>query len=304
MRLFTLLGPLAFILLLTPASKAQFLKKLQKSIQDKVEQKIEEKLVDAISKAIVKELDKQVDSLLQDEYKKSEGIDPDEEVDWTKEQDGFSKFLSKLNTSAKDLPATYRFDLQMEMESKTDDGKIQKATRLYSSNGNAFGIIQNSKDKKNYIVIDVQKDIIVLYTTQEDGSKSAQALPSMLHLTSSLLQKDKNTSPSEITKTGRTKPIAGYPTEEYLVKDDNTISHVWVAPNFPFEWKETYARFIQKFTPGQGHTLKDTPKGMPMEIAVYKKSKAIPENTTTTIAVSNTPLIITNSEYTFTGMER
>ena len=302
MKKLCLLILLSFSLFLNDNIHAQFLKNLQKSLQDKVEKKLEQKLTDALTDALSKKLEEKMDTLLKEEYKKSNGLDPDEKVDWPNNQDAFSAFLKKMNTAAKDLPPSYTFDLQMVVESSFKNKKPQRTTRLFTSSGNAFGIQTNKEEDNTLIIIDIEKDIIVMYTTKKDGSKTAQALPSLLHVSASLAKNNTSENPPKITKTGKSKSIAGYTTQEYLVEQDKSTSHVWIAENFPYQWKDAYSGLLKKFTPDHSESFRKESKGMPMEITTYTPDDTNnPTQHTTTISVSKSPLTIINKEYTFVG---
>ena len=138
-----------------------------------------------------------------------------------------------------DLPEKYTFDLIQEVETTDYDGKKNNVKLYYAKNDAIFAIEDMSDGKnKHIVVIDIDRDAMIMYTENKKGEKSAQVVPSAMKITKTFVNSSmQGTEPADngftIKKTGKIKKIAGYKTDEYIGSTKEEDIKFYMAPDFP-----------------------------------------------------------------------
>lgn len=259
-----LLFTILVIFLLAPISgEAQFGSLKNKVInrsKDKLERKIEDKVVEKLSEEIArmafKPIESAMDSMLKSSYEEQEGGN----VDWGKAGEAYGDFLNGLNKSA-NVPPEYNFDLQVDSEIKDYEKEKHEITMLYNTEKKYMGIETKEKDKTSLIVMDNENDVIVMYTT-EDGKKTAQALPSMMSMSTAFINQQQIDSSGiynmTFTKKNKTKKIAGYESQGYDFDSKEEKGEAWIAIDFPVDFFNVFGSAYAQFMP---KTYSDTFEG-------------------------------------------
>jgi len=271
------------------------------------ERRIEEKLIGAIADEIARQafrpVEEAIDSILREKYQDSINR---EEVDWELMAESYAAFLNGLNEAA-NLPEQYEFDIRMDIEAVDYDGKKSKSIMFFSESSSIIGIENElSSDKeKQLVVIDIKEDLIVLYTTDKNGTKTAQAVPSMIKLLSKMApQNDTQSDEGEwkITKTGKTRTIAGYKTTQYKGDTEEEFIEFYASENFPITWQSSFGPYLEQFAPQAFTNRNEDIAGMVMQSTNIKKSDSSKKSSWETTFVEKKQVIIKNSDYEFRAL--
>lgn len=274
-----------------------------KSAKRKLEQKIADKVVESLSEELArrafKPIEQAMDSVMRERYKDS--INNGQEVDWEKMNASYMDFLNDMNKSV-ELPESYHFDVTQEVEF-IDYDKNKKLIKLYYSKMDSILGMETVEEKHTtqLVLMDMSRDAIVLYTTEKNGKKTAQAIPSVMKLASAMASSaPKDETKYTITKTGKTKKIAGYNTEEYNGESEEEYATLYITKDFPVDIKNNFATYMKQFAPASyNDNIKDVGEGIMLQYE--NKSKAEPDKKTTWITkkVRTEGIDIVNSEYGF-----
>ncbi len=299
--IFHLIYIISFSLIVQGPMQAQFggLKdKIAKRTKDKLERKAEQKLVEEISEELArrafKPIDKAMDNMLRSSYEEENGG----EVDWENDGGAFQAYLESLNKSAS-VPASYTFDVQMEMEIKDYEKEKHEMTYLFSKTGAYFGIIQYEDKKETMMVFDNENNVMVIYS-EDDGDKTAQAVPSMMNLAGVFVAQEmekEGEKKFDIKKTGKTKKIAGYQTDEYEIDSEDDFAKCYIAKEFPVSFAEAMGSTIQGFLPPNYSQTMDLMDGMVLESEHNSKKDKKKKSTMKTKKVKEETFTIDNSDY-------
>ncbi|NNF22027.1 MAG: DUF4412 domain-containing protein [Saprospiraceae bacterium] len=253
-------------LILPLSSDAQIFKRIQKEAQKKLMKQVEDKVVEEVSNAIVraayKPIDESFDRMVKNYYD-SDTLE-NGEIDWEKVNRNYGEMMDSFDASEK-LPESYVFDLYLDIQ-LTDYGKETRDCRMYyKKDGTLFGIEQKEYDATSLVVMDIENDLMAMYRTEE-GKKSVYAIPNMIRMYQASNNKglNDNVASLELNKTGKTKDIAGYYCENYKGENEDENLNVYLAPDFPVDWKDSYGGFLNQFTPGNYSDSVNKMKGMIM----------------------------------------
>ena len=271
-----------FLLCTSQAISAQIFGRIVDRAADKISNRIEDKIVekisDEITKAAFKPVDKAIDDMFREQYEQDSTGGQVAKVD-------YGEYLNKMLQPV-DLPEEYAFDVQIYAETKDYDGDKNEMTILMSSTKDHIGIITEDDGKESMIVFDVETDVMAVYDLQEN---KVSAFASMMGLAA------KAASEQEVTveKTGKSKKIAGYECEEYLIEDETTTTKAYVSEDFPASWAKAFAKMFQKVSPTSRNQLLD---GM----ALKSESKTKKKNKKTTFEakkVTREVYTVKNADY-------
>lgn len=257
--------PVFFLSLLFLSADAQIFGRIVDRAKDKIERKIEDKVVERISeeiaRAAMKPIDSAIDEMLKERYEQ-DSINGRTSADY----DGFlNAFLRPVN-----LPASYEFDYILDCEVKDYDGEKSKMQIWLQKAGNHLGFKQSDGDDENLMVYDIKNDIMAIYSETKDG-KQVTAIPSVMNIAAAVNKNEMETKDVSMEKTGKTKKILGYQCDEWLIEDEETISKVYVANDFPVSWKESFGELYKKMLPT---TQRDQmPEGMTLKAEAKTKAK-------------------------------
>ena len=278
---------------------AQILRDIRRQATRNIERRMQQKAVEVISDEIARRayqpIEQALDSMLRASFRDS--LDNGEEVDWEKAGEAYANFLRGMN-AAVDLPERFTFDLAMTIESTDEKGKTNEMIMHYSKDKPILGIENfESENENQFMVIDMEQDLIVLYTTDKKGNKSAQAIPSMLGLMGGMASSTIDDEDYKIERTGATKSILGYSTRLYQSTTDDEYVESYIAENFPVSWQNSFGPYLEKFAP---HTYSETANaynGMVLESTTTSKKDDSKVNVWKTTHINTDTHHIINAEY-------
>lgn len=239
-----------FCVFYTIQAEAQIFNGIMNEAKRKLEKKIEDKIIEAVSDELAarafKPIEASIDSLLRREYEesgsRSSGVN-------------YADFIESLNKEV-DLPEKYTFNLIQDVEITDYDGKKNFIKLYYSKSESILGF-ENVDDKHQTqtVVMDIERDAMVMFTVDKKGKKSGQVVPNVLKLSQSLVNNSANKAETDegsnikIKKTGKTKKIAGYKTDQYMGESEDEKLTFYLANNFPVYPEATMQAFIGNLAP-------------------------------------------------------
>lgn len=220
----------------THTTEAQIWKKLESKVKDKVEKKASDKLENKIDKTIDKSFDKTEESLDDSKIKKNNKADKNqsrsEGVDYAKMLGGNAETRN-----------SYVFDLGVSYQTTMISAKNKKETMpistLWYSNEGYIGM--NSSDSKDVIVMDTEKESMVIF---QDKEKQYMALGSGIQDFSSDEDSDDDTN-YKIEKIG-TEKILGYNCDVYKVTGTTYNAKIWMTKALNFDYSKILANTKNK----------------------------------------------------------
>jgi len=273
---------------------------------DRAENKVEDMLVEKASEAIANEIYKSMsdafdrmladaaiqDSSYQANYSDSVALKYGNLAD---------SWMARMNEAA-DIPPSYHLDHKLFV-TMTSGKDIQESIMYFSSDQSIFAMEQDEDGETRLVLIDLDNDVTVLYM-EEDGKKSAQAIPNMMGIGLAMAVASQDTVHSSwtIKPTGKSKQVAGYTTKEYLATDGTQETYTYVTDELDISWKNAFGGILSKFSGSQyGDSLEKHPDGFMLESrsTEIKKGKSKESYTWVTDKVVIEPFEINNSEYEF-----
>jgi len=283
---------LTLLLTITTLSlNAQIFDRIINRTQDKISREISDRIVerisDEITRAAMKPVDDAIDDMLRERYVQ-------DSINGKTSSGNYDDFVAAFLTPV-DLPENYTFDMTLESEMKDYDGDKSRMDMMLTENGSAIGIIQYTEEGESTMVFDMKNNIMAIYTDGKEGKK-VMAMPSIISMAGAMAAAETDEDAYEITvkKTGKTKKILGYETEEWEIDDEATKTKAYVANDFPIAWKNSFGQFLQEMMPT---TQRDQ---MPEGMALKSETKTKKKNKKSSYIVKkiiDTPTKINNSEY-------
>ena len=274
-------------------SNGQIFDRIINRTQDKLSREISNRIVerisDEITRAAMKPIDKAIDDMLKERYTQ-------DSIEGKTSSRNYGDFLAAFSVPV-DLPENYTFDMVLKAETKDYDGEKSKLDMMLTKDGSALGIVQyEDKKVKTTMVFDMTNSLMAIYTEDKEGKK-VMAMPSMLSLAGAMAaneEEDEDAYKVTIKKTGKTKKILGYQTDEWVTDEEATITKSYIAEKFPISWEESFSKFLKELMPT---TRRDEmPEGMVLktETKTKKKNK---KSSFEVKKIIESPFIIDNSEY-------
>ena len=250
-----------------------------------------EKASEALSRAIMRRVNREVDKVFREEYERQDSIakangEPAAYPD-------YSGFLKSMNQSDK-VPASYDFDLQMEMVLSEKGKDDQELTYYFSKSKAYFAMVT----EESTVLLDNENGLMVMYQ-EKDGVKSANALPNMMDFAGAMVKNQtKEDGKLSMRKTGKSKKIAGYLCEEYeqIRGKEKTMS--FVTTQIDYNWPDAFGNMMKKFM--DEDDLKEVSKvdGMWMASYQYNKKGKL-KSSIVAKAVKMQKISINNADYKF-----
>jgi len=298
-KLFSFLSIFLIAGLFTSAT-AQFgglIDKVKREVANEVEDRVTDAVADRIAREIadraVRSVNTVMDSIFKENYKQ-------DSINYGELSRSYEEFLGAMNEAA-NLPESYNFDVQLEIEMTDYDGEKNKMEMLLSQTQSIFGIEQvDKKNKSNLMIIDLENDIVSIY---DEKNKTVQALPNMMMLGKSLAKASMEETFEEIKfeRTSKTKKVAGYQTVMYRTETEDETSETYLAESFPITYENTFKKFGEDFVPQ--HYLEQMEKAngfMLLSESEFKSTKK--KSKWETKKVKEEKFTIDNSKYTKTNM--
>lgn len=230
---------------------------LLKRISDKTLKKAEQRFEKKADEKIDKELDKVEEKLEKD---------TEEEIKNSNNNNGFDLkgIMSSMGLSGEPVPIadSYEFNhlIQMHIESLDKNGKKESEGEFVTHlNSNtkcmAYQPIGGDMAKNNQglFIVDMENEAMIMLN-EEKGKKNGivygmkgfmQSMgetydPEELEETPKTYLENPN-----VSKTGRTKTIAGLKCEEFIYKDENTESNIWITKDMKLNTKDFFSTIFK-----------------------------------------------------------
>lgn len=290
-----------------PNLEAQILGSIMREAQRKLERKIEDKIVDAVTDEIARRafrpVEQAIDSMMRQKYRDS--INGGKEVDWDKAGAAYAQFLEDMN-KAVDLPEKYTFDIIQEVETTDYKGRKNPMKLYYSKTLPVMGMENMDEEKSTQLVVmDIERDVMVLYSTDKKGKKKAQAIPSVMKFSGAMAASVKTNEADKdyefkIVKTGKTKKIAGYTGHEYKGESKEDEMDIYVCEDLKTTWSSRTAAYMQSVAPASYIQGSRSIEGGLMLAFETTKKKGDKERTSwDTKKLTEKSFTITNADYQF-----
>jgi hypothetical protein len=282
--------------------EAQIIRNIGRRVQDNLARAVENMVVDKVSQAIVnaamRPIEKSFDEMLRAAFEADSAYySTDPAYRDSLRFRTFEAYVQSFNQLA-DLPDAYHFNLSLSYLVEYEKEKNNFNLRI-SDNFKQMAMEQSSNQELTVVLMDFERDINVIYTTDKKGKKRAQAVPSMMKLATAYAAKQMEQEEEyTITPTGKTKKIAGYDCNGYLAVNEETETEFYMAGNFPLTFEEAYVKMISNFAPLTARKEYAQLTGMVMEsTSKEKKTGKITKMTVT--EVSDKVWTIQNADYNF-----
>jgi len=272
----TILSTLAVICLLSSNLDAQL-----RGIGNRLKNKLEDKIVEKASKPIEDAIDEAFEGSAKDDPSETPNDNAtftpssSEEVDWGKVSNNYQGMLDNLNEDV-NLPASYSFNLTMNVRIEDYDGKEEEMKMYYGENSNYVGMAPNGNEEDlQLVVIDQENDLMAMYQ-KEDGKQVVRALPNALTMSKTFSGMQTDSAEDEedsfqFAKTGQTKKLLGYTAYEYLAEDEEENITFYATPDFPVSWEEIFGDFSKDYVSAKYNDLATQVEGMVLYSKAVKK---------------------------------
>lgn len=283
LKLFASLFVLVFVI--HPVSAQGLLKKIQQKATEKIEQRVEQKANEQVDKKIDEALDKVEESI---ESEKPEEPGATVSGNQAQQQKRMGNILKGMGISGNPVPYndSYAFNhlIQMTVKNYSKSGKLDDEgviNTLFSTNSKsmAYEVVSGDMAQKGQgkFIIDAENGAMIILS--EDKGEKTGIVYGINSFFQSIGQtyntEDIKTADSpeaylanpNVTKTGRSKTISGYKCDEYIYKDENAESEMWVTKDLKLNSQDFFGSLfkISMYSGGIGW-------GYPMEITSTDKS--------------------------------
>ncbi len=272
-------------------AQSQIFGKILKEVTKDVTDHIVEKATEEIANKIARNINKKFDEALASSYDSTQQV----------KYPTYDGYLTAMNSKA-NIPKEFNFDLFMDIETKADNETSE--IRMYlSKNSKVVGMETVEEGNTSLIIMDIDNDVMIVYSTDKNGNKTAQAMPSFSKLAKLGLQMSANEAEQDnesfFEKTGRTKTIAGYTCDEYKGGTKDGTYKAYFANDFPVKWEETYFGYWGQYI--SDDQKKKFPAGKNLGMMMRMKTKDNDGNKSKweVIFIKNESTKIVNSEYKF-----
>ncbi|MEL6696164.1 MAG: DUF4412 domain-containing protein [Bacteroidota bacterium] len=240
-----LIACLLFCLLgMTPTSHAQF-DRLKRKVDQAMDRAVDKKAEEAADKVLEKTLDK----IFQMDGKSSSDSTSNDSSETAEEK------LNKLfNTSTNVTIEPVEGEDYSQIEPSSFIGTFEMVTELYKKNKlqkgypqtntmsiDAYQFAMQTRDPEKpdeiMTVIFDRRTRKVATKIETDKQAFVAKIPRMKI---TVEDEEATEAKGEVRATGRSKTIEGYRCDEYIYEDDEVISYVWVAEDFPLNYGELF----------------------------------------------------------------
>jgi hypothetical protein len=250
-------------LMMQPAHSQRLLKKLQEKVQEKVEDKVEERAEKKVDEAIDNQLDKIEESLEKDTKENPEGQVTDSERN-SRSQARLQNILKGVGISGEPVPFadSYNFNhlIQMHIESYDKNGKKESEGEFIThlnpvSKCMAYQMISGDigQSGQGMFIIDAENGATIILS-EDKGEKTGIVYGMGAFFTSIGETYDEGAledTPESyllnpnVTKTGRSKSIAGYKCDEYRYADETSESEIWITTDLKMNTQDFFSTLFK-----------------------------------------------------------
>ena len=303
------------IVIAQPASSQRLLRKLQDKVQQKVEEKVEERAEKKVDQVIDNQLDKIEESLEPANNEKTSGTSSPEERDKAR-QERMQNLLKGIGVSGEPVPIAdaYNFNylIQMQVESFDKNGKKESEGQFIThlnpdTKSMAYVMVSGNigESGQGMFIIDAENGATIILN-EENGEKKG-IVYGMGAFFSSIGEAYQDETIEEtpesyllnpnVTKTGRTKNIAGYKCEEYKYNDEETESEIWITSDLKMNTQDFFSTLFKTSLYSRG-----IPWGYMMEVSTLDKQTREKSFMQVTRVDSNSGKRFTMADYEVTNL--
>jgi hypothetical protein len=257
-----LFGILA-IMLSQPANGQRLLKKLQEKVQEKVEEKVEERADQKIDEAIDNQLDK-IEESIEDEDSETRNA-KNAERDRQRE-DRMQNLMKGIGMSGEPVPVAdnYSFShlIEMHIESYDEKGEKESEGEFIThldpgTKSMAYQFVSGDMGQpgQGLFIIDAENGATIILN-EEKGEKTGivYGMGAFFSSMGQTYEEENNEifetpeaylSNPNVTKTGRSKTIAGYKCEEYKYSDEDSDSEIWITNDLKMNTQDFFSTLFK-----------------------------------------------------------
>ncbi len=303
------------VIIIQPVHSQRLLKRLQEKVQDKVEEKVEERAEKKVDETIDNQLDKIEDSLEKDTEETSDGPVTDAERN-NRRQERMQNILKGVGISGEPVPFSdsYSFNhlIQMHIESYDKNGKKESEGEFIThlnpvSKCMAYQMVSGDIDQpgQGMFIIDAENGATIILS-EENGERTG-IVYGMGAFFSSIGETYEEESLEEtpesyllnpnVTKTGRSKSIAGYKCDEYRYNDETSESEIWITTDLKMNTQDFFSTLFKTSLYSHG-----IPWGYMMEATTIDKETGEKSFMQVTKVDASSNVRYTMADYTITNL--
>jgi hypothetical protein len=243
------------VFILQPVYGQRLLNKLKEKVEERVERKVEERVDRKVDEEVDKQLDKVEESLEQNQSSAPGEESPERASDEQRMQ----RMLKGLGIAGDPVPIeeSYSFDnlIQMHIKSSDKNGKTDSEGEFVThfnpqANSMAYEVISGNMGQpgQGLFIIDIKNEAIIILS-EEKGEK-AGLVYGIGSFFGGDIQETEDIQSDEtpenflanpnLSKTGRTKTIAGYKCDEYKYSDEETESNIWITNDLKLDTRDYF----------------------------------------------------------------
>lgn len=288
------------------AIQAQIFNKLKNRVTQKIEQKVEDKIVEELSERIanaaVKPIDAAIEEAFREQYKAENGEEYDDSQYATPEerQNAMNSIMAGWFGNVS-LPASYSFQHKVDIETFDYGSKESNfMTMLVSTEAEIFGMEQENKGKKQWIVFDFNNDLMAIYDLDKN---TVMAMANVMKIAKGFAVAADSEIQEEMKdfkfeKMSKTKNILSCNSQGYKTESKSYKSEFYVCDNLPFSWTDNFGKFVQNMAPNyyRKNPEYEVIKGMMMEAKTQRKEDK-KESRWETKKITSEDTVIDNSKF-------
>ena len=290
------------------------MKGIKNKAQEKIEQRVEQRANEKIDNEIDKQLDKAEEAIFTEDEKNESGMVSNRK---NNNDERLMSMMKQMGVGGEPVPIedSYTLDnlVQMHIESFDESGKKTSEGEFITHLGSnsksmAYELISGdvAEPGMGFIIVDaVNKATIML--SEEDGKKTGLVYGLGTFFESvqdeSLEDLDLSETPEtylanpNVSKTGRTKTIAGFKCEEYKYTDENSVSNYWITQDIKMNTKDFFSTLFKTSLYTHGMAW-----GYMMEATTVNNTNGEKSNMTVTRVDKNSNRKISMSDYQITNL--
>lgn len=291
---------------------------LMKGIKNKAQEKIEQRVEQRANEKIDNEIDKQLDKAEEAIFTEDENNDGNTVSKGKNNNDErIMSMMKRMGVGGEPVPIadSYNFNNLVQMHIESFDGSGKKIsegefiTHLSSnSKSMAYEFISGdmAEPGMGMIIVDAENNATIILN-DEKGQKTAlvTGLGTVFESLSEedIEELDLTETPEtylanpNVSKTGRTKTIAGFKCEEYKYTDENNVSNYWITQDIKMNTKDFFSTLFKTSLYSHGMAW-----GYMMEATTVNNVDGEKSSMTVTRVDKNTNRKISMSDYQITNL--
>lgn len=235
-----------FCLLLATSVNAQIGERIKNRIKENTTKKVEDKIVNKADK----KTDQALDSLFKERKRpgRTSSDDKSTEKSNSSANPGFN-FGGMANAT---YESSYTLDQEFKIEIKSQEKKKKDKVEVVNMNmfygENCYMAIVEDDDKKASpkSLMDLKNNTSIMLN-DEDMSAMAMSMSFMTDMINDAVKENQDSTDVDenytFTKTGKTKMIAGYSCDEYLIETDDITMDVWYTDDITIAMHQNMGDF-------------------------------------------------------------